>query len=404
MKVLSNLRILFMLVAATLMITSCADDLGDGTGGGGGTTNPLTLSISNTSDVSVPLGGTFSINLVATAGDEALRDIEVFEDGISITEFTRISYNGEVAAANPRLLFNDEKSNFDYNIEVVAHTGVGTRSYTFVVTDEAGDSDNRSVEITTTGIPPALALNGSSTLELDAGGLTNVNLSAVKGSGSFVSIGLAIDGVVDNFEDLAFAGVECTSNPHLIGGDLAEGFDGTPFTFRAPSEDGSYVYVITLTDEFGLESNVQFTVVVSSLESFNGVLFNAGGPAGTGGLDLDLGIGTPSDSIAAEIIDLGIDVNGNWIQQIAPANDALLYKMIPGEDGVSENFTFSSIDSKATLAGLVGSGFAASASGTVLVGDVYVVVRDGINYAFEVVEVNVIAADNSDNYVLNIVK
>lgn len=394
-----------MLVAATFMITSCADDLGDGTGGGGGTTNPLALSISNTSDVSVALGGSFSVNLVATAGDDALRDIEVFEDGVSIAEFTRISYNGEVAAANPRLLFNDEKTNFDYNIEVVAHAEVGTRSYTFVVTDEAGASESRGVEITTTGIPPALALNGSSTLTLDAGGLTNVSLSAVKGSGSIVSIGVAIDGVVDNFDDLAFAGVDCTSNPHLIGGDLAEGFDAIPLTFRAPAEDGSYVYTITLTDEFGLESNVSFTVLIESLlEAYNGVLFNAGGPAGTGGLDLDLGIGTPSDSIAAEIKDLGIDVNGEWKQEIAPANDALLYKMIPGQDGVSENFTFASIDTKQTLAGLVGSGFAASASGTVLVGDVYIVVRDGVNYAFEVVEVNVISADNSDNYVLNIVR
>jgi len=402
MKLLSNLRILFMLITATFMITSCAEDLGDG--GGGGSTNPLTLSISNTSDVTVALGGTFSVNLVATAGDDALRDIEVFEDGISIAEFTRIAYNGEVASSNPRLLFGDEKSNFDYNIDVAAHNEVGTRSYTFVVTDDLGASDTRTVEISTIGIPPSLALNGPATLELDAGALNNVSLSAVMGSGALVSVGLTIDGASDNFDDLEFSGVPCTSNPHAVGGDLANGFDAVPLTFRAPTMDGSYSYVITLTDEFGLESSVEFTVIVSSLESFNGVLFNAGGPAGTGGLDLDLGIGMPSDSIAAEIRDIGIDGNGNWLQQIAPANNALLYKMIPGDNGVSENFTFSSIDSKVTLAGLVGSGLNVTASGTVFEGDVYVVVRDGVNYAFEIAEVNVIAADNSDNYVLNIVK
>lgn len=395
-----------MLIAATFMITSCADDLGDG-GGGGGTTTPLTMSISTTSDVTVALGGTFSVNLVATAGDDALRAVEVFEDGISIAEFSRISYNGDVAAANPRLLFNDEKTSFDYNVVVTAHTEVGTRSYTFVVSDDLGGSDSRSVEITTVGIPPALALNGSSTLELDAGGLTNVSLSAVKGSGDFVSIGVAIDGVVDNFDDLAFAGVDCTSNPHLLGGDLAQGFDATPLTFRAPANDGSYVYTITLTDEFGLESNVEFTVVVDTsipLEQINGVLFNAEGPGGTGGCDLDNGMSTGSSDDTAEIRDQGFTGTGDWAQEIAPANDALLYKLTPGEDGVSESFTFASIDSKETLAGLVGSGLGVASSGTVLVGDVYLVVRGGVNYAFEVTEVNVVAADNSDNYVLNIVK
>jgi len=107
--------------------------------------------------------------------------------------------------------------------------------------------------------------------------------------------------------------------------------------------DGSYVYTITVTDEFGLESNVEFTVNVvaaTPLEVLNGVLFNAGGPAGTGGLDMDNGMSTGSTDEAAEIKDQGIDV----------------------------------------------------------------VERAGTNYAFQVAEVNVIQADNSDNYVLNIVK
>jgi len=119
--------------------------------------------------------------------------------------------------------------------------------------------------------------------------------------------------------------------------------------------DGSYVYTITVTDEFGLESNVEFTVNVvaaTPLEVLNGVLFNAGGPAGTGGLDMDNGMSTGSTDEAAEIKDQGID----------------------------------------------------SQSGTVTAGDIFVVERAGTNYAFQVAEVNVIQADNSDNYVLNIVK
>jgi len=171
--------------------------------------------------------------------------------------------------------------------------------------------------------------------------------------------------------------------------------------------DGSYVYTITVTDEFGLESNVEFTVNVvaaTPLEVLNGVLFNAGGPAGTGGLDMDNGMSTGSTDEAAEIKDQGIDSDGNWLQLIAPANDSRLYFITPGENGISENFTFASIDSKETLAGLVGSGLEVSQSGTVTAGDIFVVERAGTNYAFQVAEVNVIQADNSDNYVLNIVK
>ena len=81
-----------------------------------------------------------------------------------------------------------------------------------------------------------------------------------------------------------------------------------------------------------------------------------------------------------------------------------MYLMTPGEDGVSESFTFASIQSKEALDALNGSGLEIAISGTVVAGQVYVVERDGNVYAFEVAEVNVVQADNSDNYVLNIVK
>ena len=171
---------------------------------------------------------------------------------------------------------------------------------------------------------------------------------------------------------------------------------------------GTRTYTFTVTNDAGVAESRSIDITTVSgttpLEVLNGVLFNAGGPIGTGGLDLDNGEGTGSEDIAAEIKDIGIDVDGNWLQVIGRVNDALLYQMVAGEDGVSESFTFASIDSKETLAGLVGSGLNLVSSGTVNVGDVFVVDRAGSYYAFEVAEVNVIQADNSDNYVLNIVK
>lgn len=407
MKLLSNLRFLFMIAAASVILVGCEDDLGTGGTGGGGSLNPLTLSLTPISETTIAIGDTFTINLVATQGDDALNVLEVFEDGVSIDDANRISYNGDVAVANPVLLLGDSKVSIDVDASVIAQTEAGTRTYRFTVTDDAGNAESRSIDITTVGTPPALTLNGTTTLNLDPGSLFNVNLSAEQGSGTIAFIGLAVDGVTSDIADLAFAGVDFTSNPHALEGDLVNGFSMTPLTFRAPTMDGSYLYTITLWDQFNQESTTEFTVNVvtaTPLDMLMGVLFNAEGPAGTGGLDLDNGMSIGSSDVEAEIRDQGFDALGEWAQLIAPVNGSRLFQLTAGEDGVSESFTFASIDSKETLAGLNGSGFEVAISGTVIPGNVFLVERDGAVFAFEVIEVNVIQADNSDNYVVNIIK
>ena len=409
MKVFSNLRFLFMIAAASIMLVSCSDDL-DGGGGGSETQTSLNLEAGPglvTSVSTVAIGDTFIVNLVATAGDDALNTLEIFEDGVSIDDFGRIKYNDDPAAANPVLLLGDSKTAIDVDIKVAAHTEVGTKNYRFTVVDDSGDAESVSVDVTTVGTPPALTLNGTASLDLAPGSLNNVNLTAVKGSGTIASIGVTVDGSLIDITDLAFDGVDFTSNPQVLEGDLVEGFTMKQLTFRAPMTDGSYAYIITATDEFGQESTVEFTVNVvtaTPLDVLMGVLFNAGGPMGTGGLDLDNGMSTGSTDVDAEIKDEGIDGDGNWLQLISPVNGSRLYLITPGMNGVSESFTFASLDSKETLAALNGSGLEVSTSGTVLAGQVYLVEREGNVYAFEVAEVNVIQADNSDNYVLNIVK
>lgn len=396
-----------MVAAASIMLVSCSDDLD---GGGGGTDNiASTVDLQSgmdlvTSVTMVSQGGTFSVNLVASAGTDLLKAVEVLEDGVSIPA-SRIQYDGVTAASNPKSLFNDQVNSIDFVIQVNAHTEIGTRSYRFSVIDDLNEVESVSVEVTTEGTPPALTLNGTASLDLNPGSLNNVNLTAVKGSGAIASIGVTVDGSVIDIADLAFDGVDFISNPDALQGDLVDGFTMKALTFRAPMADGSYLYNITITDEFGQESSVEFTVNIA-LEMLMGVLFNSGGPIGQGGLDLDNGLstGTQSTDIEAEIKDQGIDGDGNWLQLIAPFNGSRMYLMTPGEDGVSESFTFASIQSKEALDALNGSGLEIAISGTVVAGQVYVVERDGNVYAFEVAEVNVVQADNSDNYVLNIVK
>lgn len=400
-----------MVAVASFMLVSCGEDIGGGTGGGSETQTTINLEAGQdlvTSVTTVPLGDSFTVNLVASAGDDALNVLEVFEDGVSITDFGRIMYNDQPAVANPVLLLDDSKTSIDVEIKVEAHTEVGTRTYRFTITDDGGDTESVSVDVTTVGTPPALTINGDATRDFVIGSLNSINLSAVKGSGSIASIGLSIDGILTDITDLVFDGEMFTSNPQALGGDLTEGFTMKSLTLRAPLIEGTYVYTIILTDEFGQESTTDLTANVAPastpLDVLSGVLFNAGGPVGNGGLDLDNGNTTGSADVEAEIKDQGFAANGSWDQQIAPINGSKLYLLTPGQNMISENFTFASIDSKETLASLNGLGLGVQLSGTVVEGQIYFVERDGSFYAFEVVEVNVTQNDNLDNYVLNIVK
>lgn len=408
MKVFSNLRFLLMVAVTAIMLVSCGEDIGGGTGSETQTTVNLQAGTDLvTSVTTIAPGATFAVNLVATAGDDAMKTVEVFEDGVSIPVVvgqSRIQYDGTAAAANPKLLFGDEINNLDFNIQVVAHTEVGTRTYRFTVADDAGDTESVSVEVTTVGTPPALTLDGPVTLDLAPGKLNSVRLTAVKGAGSISAISVLVDGEFEDIADLAFGG-DFTSNPQPLEGAMTEGFVMESLSFRTRTTLGTYVYTIVVTDEYGQNSTTEFTVNVVStpLETLTGVLYNAEGPTGTGGLDLDNGNSTGSASGEAEIRDQGYDDAGNWAQLIAPVADATMFQLTPGANGIAEGFTFASITSKQDLANLSESGLPIGVSGTVLVGDMFVVNRAGLVYGILVTEVNV-QADNSDNYVFTIIK
>ena len=153
------------------------------------------------------------------------------------------------------------------------------------------------------------------------------------------------------------------------------------------------------------------TPVENTLE---GVLLNQAGPAGQGALDLDDGTSTGTTTGNFEIaeirdwgIDLGLPVDQNWKRQIGPMNDAV----VRYAGGLPGDFKFTDIATKEEIQGYFDAGTdlpndtgADAKSDPVSVGDFFVVSNaDGSRYYFlEVLEVNVTAADNSDNYKFNI--
>lgn len=176
-------------------------------------------------------------------------------------------------------------------------------------------------------------------------------------------------------------------------------------------------------DDGGLEDEASFDVTVEAPieNTLTGVLFNAAGPAGTGGLDLDTGNGTGSSATESELRDMGIDSlagsGDNWRRRIGGINGANI--RFAGNGTVE----FGDVASKEAIVALYDGADELQAantyttgnidkwgnfkvSGTVQIGDVFVVYKSSTEtyYLVEVtdVEENTGLGDNDDNYTLSI--
>jgi hypothetical protein len=173
--------------------------------------------------------------------------------------------------------------------------------------------------------------------------------------------------------------------------------------------DGDHDLAIEITDAESntAEVSISYTTANYNIDTLMGVLFNQGGPANRGGLDLDDGESTgtqlPQDT-SAEIRDQGIDLgeppSDNWIQKIAPFDDATLAYV-----GNTE-FDFSAVITEAQIIDAYNNATIIQESDIVEVGDVFAVNDNNKYYLVLITEVNVTSGpdDNDDNYVVDIKK
>jgi len=104
-------------------------------------------------DADVQIGETFKVGLNGTAGDAAMLEITVLEDGNEISD-DRITVNGDPDFGNPfALVGNNQENFFEIEFEIVPHDEIETRTYTFVLTDANNLTDQESIDITITGTP-----------------------------------------------------------------------------------------------------------------------------------------------------------------------------------------------------------------------------------------------------------
>lgn len=416
---------ILLLALGSMIFTSCGEDFDLG-----GTPNvpdtgtvmdppSLTLSsdmIYTQSGDALPSGESISIRLTAVVGTALLQSLAVTESGANI-DLSRITIDGVAAAANPTLLFNADKSELDKIIEINTEGVTGTNTYTFTVTDEDGKSDFQTITVTIEGVPPTVTNMGSTEISVAPGSLVSLKIEATPGSSAlkFIAVAEGADLITDLSRlylgslDLPFS-----SNPMALSSTQEGGLMEDLF-IRASTESGSKEYRVFIIDE--QEEGAFFDVIITtgtSIGLIQGVLFNAAGPAGTGGLDLDDGIGTGSSDLTAEIRDEGIDMSRptseNWNRQISVINGSEAKFIRAGATGVSESYSFENIQYTEEIEGLfsVGMNFIDTnedgdlVSSIIVEGDSFAVKNGEKYYLIIIREIIETLEDNGDYYVIDI--
>ncbi|MBK8563630.1 MAG: hypothetical protein IPN76_09870 [Saprospiraceae bacterium] len=283
--------------------------------------------------------------------------------------------------------------------------------------DEGTDDPKLTpVVVITDGPDPATVVE-------DAGTIVTVTVEATKGTDALKSVTVYEGNTKVSIDDLTIDGVDAVANPILITSptDVMTWDIGVHVHAAA----GTATYRVVVGDDGGLEDEASFDVTVEAAieNTLTGVLLNAAGPAGTGGLDLDTGIGTGSSAVESELRDMGIDSiagsGDNWRRRIGGINGANIRY---AGNGTVE---FGDVASKEAIVALydgadelqAASNYTAAGDGidkwgnykvsdTVQIGDVFVVYKSSteVYYLVEVtdIEENTVLGTNTDNYTLSI--
>ena len=409
----------FILIWIGFFLSSCTEDGGPVIGGGNEIETPPSLTI----DVEGAVNGELSLNssdsymvtVTGTPGTSPLDILRITEDG-AIINALRILKDGELISANPKLILGSEKDGFSYELEITSTDFEAMSNVIFSLEDENDLSAEAALSINTVELEPTLTNNSSGIFQAAPNSLIEVKLEAQRGSAPLTFIVIADTEVVEDESRFFYGDLNTPfdENPFSLPESDREGFSTSIF-LRTTDRSGVEGYRIFVFDENEKAAFVDITINVGEPTSnIFGVLFNAAGPEGRGGLDLDEGFGTGSQSLLAEIKDEGIDLNqpimDNWKRQISGVNGSIVRSLIPGMAGLSENYSFMNDYLRSDMIALYEAGIDFTitnsedevVSSKVNVGDSFIV-RNGENYYLIFIrEVNETGDNNMDNYVIDI--
>ena len=284
----------------------------------------------------------------------------------------------------------------------------------------------------------------SGDLELLEGEAFTVNVTVTPGDNPLNALSLTVGGatvpgasIVDYVTKISSNSEDITpQNPQAIDASRENGatytYEMVPF---GQLEGETVTYGFEVADKAQERASVSFDITIVAPPgtpidtTLAGILLNQAGPAGTGGLDLDAGVGTGSANPDAEIRDLGIDctinqeVEENWRAQAGSVNGTDM--VMVDVSAQPEGFSFENVKNKEEIVAAYDSGIALAdgvstspscaqtpvtdVSDKVEAGDLFVVKKGDTYYLLSIDEVNFVhgfAADplinNNDNYVISI--
>lgn len=419
MKKILNYPAIFLMFIAACFLVSCEDETGGGSGGGGtSVTGEPSLTLNTLADLTVAPSESFTVNFSAsTKNDIPLKAVTVYEDGTKVP-VSRLTFNSEAAAANPALVVGADKEGLTWDVGIIAHSAAATTvQYEIEVTADDNTISSFFVSVTTAA-SPATFTSTSPTMVSDVPQDTkNVfKLTAVKGDGQLVSIEVRENDMFVEATRIFWMGISMSvdDNPFFLSETEKDGFEDAELYIMTPASEGTFVYKVILTDEYGLTSELEFTVMTAPsgtpVDLREDEVLNRDGMA-LGGLDLDTGDNVSSSSTMAELVDNGINddlpVPSNWLQTISPVNGATMKYVVPMANGIPEGYSFGAIATKEEISGLYTNNTGEVIDGNkstsvVNVGDNFVVEANGNYWLLTVKEVVVTDADNDDKYIFDV--
>lgn len=345
-----------------------------------------------------------SINISGIKGSAELNGIEVFENDVKVS-FDRIRFKGTAVAANPILLLTNDRQGFTAEVRLRTLYADIVTKITITLIDNDGNRVSVSRMIKATKQGPVIGYSAANPVNAVAPGTDyGFRFSVTTGSARLSTISVKENGVIiTDVSRLKFDGIPFFSNPEFLPTNKIDGFVSNVVSVVLPATIGKWQYTFTFTDTLGGFTEYDVVAYVGTKLDFvaTGVLLNAAGPQGTGGLDLDLGISTGSDDAEAEIKDEGIDaalpLASNWKQKISAAGSAELRRVIQVID-ISDIYVKEQILNYWNL----GSPVSGPTPNKVLVNDIFVVKKEDRYYFLQIDKVTVSPTDNTDKFEVSI--
>lgn len=114
-----------------------------------GAGEPASLSVTGDGMFMVSPASLVSVEVTGTVGSSPLSTIGVQEEGVDITNLSRLRINDATNefTSNPQALEEGQKQGFTTNLYIRSHEGSGSKTYTIVLADEAGNTTSQDITI-----------------------------------------------------------------------------------------------------------------------------------------------------------------------------------------------------------------------------------------------------------------